>query len=336
MNINPHHSYAGLILLLSGNNLILLFGVCFMSVYTSVSETQMRAFLSQYDLGEFISLKGIAQGVTNTNYFVTTSQGRFVLTLFEVLKQEELPYYLNLMLHLNENGVACPKPVAQRSGRLDAALEGKPACLVSCLHGADVAHPTLEQCRSVGEMLARMHVAGENFPEHMPNPRGKAWWTAEIERLLPLMSYVDATLLKDTVAALNAHDDSVLPSGVIHADLFKDNVLIHGDEVAGFIDFYYACHGNFMYDLAIAINDWARTDANQIDAEYQDALLAGYMSVRPLTQAEHDYLPLAQQAACIRFWVSRLLDFHFPPAGELTFTKNPDVFRDLLLVLQNH
>ena len=168
----------------------------------------------------------------------------------------------------------------------------------------------------------------------MQNPRGKAWWTAEIERLLPLMSYVDATLLKDTVAALNAHDDSDLPHGIIHADLFKDNVLIHGDDVAGFIDFYYACQGNFMYDLAIAINDWARTDANQIDTEFQDALLQGYNSLRSLSAAEQDYLPLAQQAACIRFWVSRLLDFHFPPEGELTFTKNPDVFRDLLLKLQ--
>lgn len=312
----------------------LLCGLCLMSVYTSVSKAQMRLFLQQYDLGEFISLKGIAQGVTNTNYFVTTTQGKFVLTLFEVLRQDELPFYLQLMLHLSENGVACPKPVAQLTGRLDAHIDGKPACLVTCLHGADVAHPTWQQCHSVGEMLAKMHVAGQSFDVPMQNPRGKAWWTAEIERLLPLMSYVDATLLKDTVAALNAHDDSDLPHGIIHADLFKDNVLIHGDDVAGFIDFYYACQGNFMYDLAIAINDWARTDANQIDAEFEEALLAGYQSVRPLSAAEQAYLPLAQQAACIRFWVSRLLDFHFPPEGELTFTKNPDVFRDLLLKLQ--
>lgn len=305
-----------------------------MSVYTSVSEAQMREFLKQYDLGEFISLKGIAQGVTNTNYFVTTSQGRFVLTLFEVLRQDELPFYLQLMLHLSQNNVACPKPVAQLTGRLDAQIAGKPACLVSCLHGADVAHPTVEQCRSVGQMLARMHVASQHFDQHMDNPRGKQWWTTEMERLLPLMSYVDATLLKDTIHTLNQHDDSSLPSGTIHADLFKDNVLIHGDDVAGFIDFYYACHGNFMYDLAIAINDWARTDANQIDSEFQEALLAGYMSERPLSAAEQSHLPLAQQAACIRFWVSRLLDYHFPPAGELTFTKNPDVFRDLLLKLQ--
>ncbi|UOO93172.1 homoserine kinase [Vitreoscilla stercoraria] len=305
-----------------------------MSVYTSVSEAQMRSFLSHYDLGEFTNLKGIAQGVTNTNYFVTTTKGRFVLTLFEVLSQDELPFYLQLMQHLSQNNVACPKPIAQINGQLDANLAGKPACLVSCLHGADVAHPTAEQCHSVGKMLAKMHVAGSHFEQHMDNPRGKAWWTKECERLLPLMSYVDATLLKDTIAKLNAHDDSVLPSGIIHADLFKDNVLLHGDDVAGFIDFYYACHGNFMYDLAIALNDWARTDANHIDAEFQDALLAGYMSVRPLSKAEQQYLPLAQEAACIRFWVSRLLDYHFPPAGELTFTKNPDVFRDLLLKLQ--
>lgn len=305
-----------------------------MSVYTSVNEAQMRDFLSLYDLGEFISLKGIAQGVTNTNYFVSTSRGRFVLTLFEVLRQDELPYYLELMQHLSNNNVACPKPVAQCTGRLDAQLLGKPACLVTCLHGADVAHPTLEQCRSVGQMLARMHLASASFVQHMDNPRYKTWWTTETERLLPLMSYVDATLLKDTIATLNAHDDTNLPAGVIHADLFKDNVLIHGDDVAGFIDFYYACHGNFMYDLAIAINDWARTDANQIDQEFQDALLSGYMSERPLSPEEQAYLPLAQQAACIRFWVSRLLDFHFPPEGELTFTKNPDVFKDLLIRLQ--
>ena len=307
-----------------------------MSVYTSVSDDEMRALLAQYDLGDFVSLVGIAQGVTNSNYFVTTSSGRFVLTIFEVLQQEELPFFLLLKQHLSRNGVACPAPIMRKDGRFDSVLAGKPACLVSCLQGSDTSWPTVEQCFNTGAMLAKMHLAGQSFEMKMDNPRYEAWWRDAAQRLLPVLSREDADLLCDEIAFLAAHPDTGLPRGIIHADLFKDNVLLNGNEVAGFIDFYYACDGNFMYDLAIAVNDWARTASNVLDKTLADGFLRGYESVRSLSAAERDYYSVAQRAGCVRFWVSRLLDFHFPQEGEMTFIKDPNVFRDLLLSVRDN
>lgn len=301
-----------------------------MSVYTSVSDEEMRLFLQNYDLGDFVSLKGIAQGITNTNYFVTTAKGRYVLTIFEELKATELPFFLDLMLHLNENGVACPKPIAQKNQQLAAALHQKPACLVTTLAGKDTDTPSDVQCFNVGAMLAKMHIASTSFTQTMPNPRDAKWWRESAIRLYPYLSEDDSQLLKKIIQFLDENPDNHLPQGIIHADLFKDNVLLDGDHVAGFIDFYYASTGSFVYDIAIAINDWAQTETHTIIESLQKAFLDGYQSVRPLTTDELNYLPIAHKAGCVRFWVSRLLDFHFPPEGELTFTKNPNAFRDLL------
>lgn len=305
-----------------------------MSVYTSVSDDEMRVFLQDYAIGRFVALQGIAQGITNSNYFLTTTHGRYVLTVFEVLQQRELPFFLQLKQHLSQNGVACPAPVARRDGRFDGTLAGKPACLVSCLDGRDTSLPNAAQCFATGAMLATMHLAGQNFPLYMDNPRHAAWWQAASRRLLPHLDADDAALLQDEIAFQAAHPDHALPQGIIHADLFKDNVLLNGDAVAGFIDFYYACNGSFVYDIAIALNDWARLADNRLDADLSAAFLSGYASVRPLTEAEQAYLPVAQRAGCIRFWVSRLLDYHFPQPGEMTFIKDPNAFRDLLLALR--
>ncbi|WP_037588527.1 homoserine kinase [Stenoxybacter acetivorans] len=305
-----------------------------MSVYTSVSDDEMRLFLADYTLGEFIALRGIAQGVTNSNYFLDTTAGTYVLTVFEVLQQAELPFFLLLKQYLSERGVACPAPIARKDGRFDSVLANKPACVVRCLNGHDVSVPTEKQCFHTGAMLAKMHLAVADFPLSMPNPRYDVWWHESAQKLLPHLSQDDAQLLQDEIVFLDRHSGSHLPAGIIHADLFKDNVLLNGDEVAGFIDFYYACRGIFMYDLAIAVNDWAHTADHHLRGDFQAAFLNGYQSVRPLSAAEAAYLPIAQRAGCIRFWVSRLLDYHFPQAGEMTFIKDPNVFRDLLLVLR--
>lgn len=302
-----------------------------MSVYTRVTEQEMRKFLRQYDLGELVSLTGIAQGVTNSNFFVVTDTGRYVLTILEVLQQHELPFFLKLKQFLSKNGVACPAPIPQKNGSLDATLCGKPACLVSCLEGADTSWPTAEQCFHTGAMLAKMHLVGKNFPMKMENPRFDRWWKDCAEKLYPVLDAQDAALLRDEIAFLDAHPDTHLPSGIIHADLFKDNVLLNGNQVAGFIDFYYACNGSFMYDLAIAVNDWARAADNTISPELSTAFMQGYESIRPLTAEEQAYFPTARRAGCIRFWVSRLMDYHFPLEGEMTFIKDPNPFRDLLL-----
>ena len=306
-----------------------------MSVYTSVSDDEMRQLLTRYNLGEFQSLQGIAQGVTNSNYFLHTQSGSYVLTVFETLKAHEVPFFMELTRHLSANGVACPAPITQRNGALTATLANKPACIVEKLNGSDVAYPTAAQCHNTGIMLAKMHQAGASFPQTMPNPRHAKWWTDSAAQLIPHLEPQDAQLLQDEIAHLAQHPDTHLPSGIIHADLFKDNVLLNDDQVAGFIDFYYACNGSFVYDIAIAINDWARTANNHIDPTLQHAFLNGYQSIRRLTPAEQDYLPTAYRAGCIRFWVSRLLDYHFPAEGEMTFIKDPNVFRNLLLAYRS-
>lgn len=303
----------------------------FMSVYTRVDEDEMSRLLENYDIGRLQSLQGIAQGITNSNYFLDTDKGSYVLTVFEALTQKELPFFLKLKKHLSMHGVACPIPLAQRNGNLDAYLMGKPACIVSRLDGHDTSYPTIEQCFYTGVMLAKMHVAGTSFGEHMNNPRHAAWWKESADKLLSFLDKEDMTLLIEEIDFLAKHTDTHLPHGIIHADLFKDNVLLNGNRVAGFIDFYYACYGSFVYDIAIAVNDWARTAENVLDKDLQDAFMRGYETVRPLSVMERDYLPIAHRTGCLRFWVSRLLDFHFPIEGELTFIKDPNVFRDLLM-----
>ena len=302
-----------------------------MSVYTSVSDDEMRQLLTRYPLGGFRSLQGIAQGITNSNFFLHTDSGTYVLTVFETLQAEELPFFMDLTHHLSANGVACPAPIAQKDGSFTATLAGKPACIVEKLSGGDTAYPTEEECFNTGAMLAKMHLASGTFGQKMDNPRHHAWWTEAEGRLRGCLTADDAELLHDEIAHQAANTDTHLPGGIIHADLFKDNVLLDGGRVAGFIDFYYACNGSFVYDLAIAVNDWARDAHHHIVPALQAAFLAGYQSVRPLTQAEQDYIPTAYRAGCLRFWVSRLLDYHFPAEGEMTFIKDPNVFRDLLL-----
>lgn len=307
-----------------------------MSVYTSISDQEMHDFLQAYNIGKFLSLQGIAQGITNSNYFINTSQGRFVLTVFEALTQAELPFFLKLKQHLSQNGVACPTPIPQKNNKLEATLANKPACIVSCLNGTDVSWPTTQQCFNTGKMLAKMHIAGQDFPLHMENPRYLSWWHEASKKLFPLLNKEDSILLKTTVADIDKYPTEHLPNGIIHADLFKDNVLLQGDEVSGFIDFYYACNGSFIYDIAIAINDWARNSNNILDNSLEQAFLSGYEEIRPLTESERLYYPIAKRAGCLRFWVSRLLDFHFPQEGEMTFIKDPNIFRDLLLSFNQH
>jgi homoserine kinase type II len=300
-----------------------------MSVFTVVEDDELSVWLKHYNL-QLVSFEGIAAGVTNTNYFVNTNRGRFVLTLFETLKLEELPFYLHLMSHLSQHGVACPAPLADKNDQMASLLAGRPACLVSCLKGADVADPSVTQCHAVGDMLASMHSAGTSFHYKMDNPRGPHWWSRIAETLYPFMDSADAASLKQEIQFQEQHRFRHLPRGVVHADLFKDNVLLDGDRIAGFIDFYYACNDILIYDVAIALNDWTRTADGEIDAEKARALLAGYQAVRPFNQEEIQAWPVMLRAAALRFWTSRLLDLYQPMPGALTYTKDPGVFQSLL------
>ena len=306
-----------------------------MSVFTSVSIQQLNVWLQDYAIGELIELKGISSGITNTNYFVTTSQSRYVLTLFEQNTLEELPYFIDLMSHLAAHGVPCPQPIADKAGVSLHMLNGRPATLISCLTGQDVEVPNVTQCAAVGTVLAQMHIAGQSFDrpsshQHSHNSRGADWRTKTAQQVMPHLIAADQQLLQNELAFQNALDTTQLAMGVIHADLFRDNVLFDGDKIGGLIDFYYAYHGVLAYDLAITVNDWCVHADGRLDAPRLNAMLQAYQAVRPFSQAEHEAWPSLLRIAALRFWLSRLYDQIYPQAGELTHAKNPDQFKNIL------
>lgn len=306
-----------------------------MSVFTSVSVQQLQVWLQDYAIGELVDLKGVSSGITNTNYFVTTSQNKYVLTLFEHNTLAELPYFIDLMSHLATQGIPCPRPIADSAGVSLHMLNGKPAALVSCLNGRDVESPSAVQCAEVGVVLAQMHLAGlsfaEQFPQHQShNQRGEDWRVHTAAQVMPHLPAADQQLLQETMDFQATFNTAHLPMGVIHADLFRDNVLFEGDKVGGFIDFYYACHGVLAYDLAIAVNDWCVQADGSFDTQKLAAMLDAYQSVRPLNPAELQAWAGLLSIAALRFWLSRLYDQIYPQAGELTHAKDPDHFKRIL------
>lgn len=301
-----------------------------MSVFTTVGTDDIIPFLQRYSLGQLVELKGISAGVTNTNYFVTTTHGKYVLTLFETLRADELPFYVNLMVHLAQHGIAVAAPIANLQHQYVDELNGKPTLLVPCLPGAVIDMPNATQCSQVGEMLAQMHLAAASYSAHMPNPRGPTWWSSIAQTMYPYMNEADAAQLHAEVQLQSEHQHDSLPKGVIHADLFRDNALMNGEQVGGFIDFYYACNDVLLYDLAITLNDWCVLENGDIDDERATAMLSAYQSVRPLNTEEIQAWPIMLRAAALRFWVSRLLDFYQPAAGEMTFAKDPSHFQRVI------
>jgi homoserine kinase type II len=304
-----------------------------MAVFTTVSETDLGAWLANYSLGALLELQGIPEGIQNTNYFVTTSNGRFVLTLFEKLTATELPFYLNLMAHLSRHGIPCPCPMADLHNRFLGELNGKPACIVSRLSGKSVTQPTLENCAAMGAMLGQMHSAGQSFVEQIPDPRGAAWRGEATQQVLKFLSAQDAIMLEHEVELHARHPLGNIPRGIIHADLFRDNVLMDGERVGGLVDFYFACTGNLLYDVAITVNDWCMDSEGKLNAERTRAMLNAYHVVRPFTEKEAEVWPRALRIAALRFWISRLYDLHLPRDGELVVPRNPEPFKR---ILQNH
>lgn len=301
-----------------------------MSVFTTVTPDQLQAWLENYPLGKLLDLKGIASGITNTNYFVTTERGRYVLTLFEHNGADELPYFLNLMAHLAGHGVPCPQPVADNAGAYLGELNGKPAALVSCLRGSSLETPTPHHCAEVGAFLARMHAAGLSFPATMENPRGPHWWNVTAAAVLPFLDATQHALLEAELAHQAGFRGLELPRGVIHADLFRDNVLFDGDQLGGAIDFYYACNDVLAYDLAIAVNDWCVHADGALDQARLQAMLTAYQAVRALNQAERAAWPALLRAGALRFWLSRLYDFHLPRDAEMLTPHDPGHFERIL------
>jgi homoserine kinase type II len=301
-----------------------------MSVYTTVTEAELTVWLNDYSLGQLLELQGIASGIENTNYFVTTRNGRFVLTLFEKLSADELPFYLNLMAHLARHGIPCPAPVANRHNQFLGILNNKPACIVSRLTGKSITAPTLIHCAAMGEMLAQMHIAGMSFSQVMPNPRGALWRQNTARQVLPFIDAAQSTLLNNEVALHAQQNKRALPQGLIHADLFRDNVLMNEDRIGGLIDFYFACTDALLYDVAITVNDWCINSDGTLDTARAQTFLRAYHAVRPFDENEHAAWPQMLRLGALRFWLSRLFDLHQPRDGELIHAHDPGHFERIL------
>jgi homoserine kinase type II len=302
-----------------------------MSVFTTVTEEQASAWLRNYSIGSLVELEGILSGIENTNYFLTTSHSRFVLTLFEKLTPSELPFYLHLMAHLSNHGVPAPKPIANLENEFLGELNGKPAAIVTCLPGEPVMDPQPRHCALVGEQLADMHLSGMTFKQRLDNLRCARWWTSVAPKIYPFLDDADKDLLRSEIDFQAGISREGLPRGPVHADLFRDNVLFDGESVGGIIDFYFACVDSLIYDVAITVNDWCSNPDATLDNERTCSTLRAYDSVRSFTEAERAVWPAMLRAAALRFWVSRLYDFHLPRPGELTHAHDPEPFRRILL-----
>jgi homoserine kinase type II len=303
-----------------------------MSVYTTVTPDELDAWLARYTFGALVDLAPIAAGIENTNYFVTTERGRFVLTLYERLPADELPFYLNLMAHLAKAGVEVPAPAPDRTGALFSHLNGRPAGLVSRIDGAPVERPSAEACAAVGDALARLHLASQSYRARLTNRRGPAWWRQAARAVRVFVTPEQNELLTNEVRFQTGFGKGTLPKGAIHGDLFCDNVLFADGRVAGIIDFGFAATDFFAYDLAIAVNDWCveGNGSGALDDARMMAMVAAYHAVRALTDDERVQWTALLRAAALRFWLSRLYDLYLPRPGELTHAHDPAPFERIL------
>jgi len=298
-----------------------------LAVYTHVSAEALAAFLTQFDVGELVSAKGIAEGVENSNYLVDTTQDRFILTLYEKrVAAQDLPYFMALLDHLADKGLPVPPAIKDRDGREIHKLEGRPACLIKFLSGVSVSHPTPQQAHAAGAALGEMHAALADFAPTRANSMGAATWRPLFERCREGLDRIDPTLPARAEAAVAAVLDrwpDDLPVATIHADLFPDNVLMRGDRVTGLIDFYFACTDIRAFDLAIMHSAWAFDSNQALRHDVSAALLAGYQDSFGLTDAERANFPLLAQGACLRFFLSRAWDWLNTPADALVTRKDP-------------
>ena len=305
-----------------------------MAVYTEVSDEALSDFIALYDIGEVVSFKGIAEGVENSNFLLRTDKSQFILTLYEKrVRAEDLPFFVGLMEHLAERGVTCPQPVRNRLGEALGQLAGRPAALVTFLDGLWIRRPNVGHCGEVGEALARMHLAGADFPLHRFNALSLEGWPALFQAAKARANEVAPHLREECAAELGflgAHWPKSLPSGVIHADLFNDNVFFLGQKLSGLIDFYFACNDALAYDLAICLCAWCFEPDNAFNVSKGRAMISGYERVRTLKDAEIEALPVLARGASLRFMLTRLVDWLNVPPGAKVAPKNPLEYRDKL------
>lgn len=306
-----------------------------MAVFTEVGFDEAADLMAKLQLGRLLEFKGIVSGIENTNYFATTERGAYVLTLFERLTHEQLPFYLHLMKHLAHRNVPVPEPQADARGEILFTLKGKPAAVVDKLRGGHQLAPAVAHCEQVGAMLARMHKAGRDYPREQPNLRGLGWWAETVPTVLPFMQGAQRELLETELSFQQALAHTAaykaLPRGPIHADLFRDNVMFEADELTGFFDFYFAGCDTFLFDIAVCLNDWCiDIDSGRFDEERANAFVAAYDRERRLSGDELRLLPALLRAGALRFWISRLWDFHLPRDASMLNAHDPSHFERVL------
>lgn len=301
-----------------------------MSVYTVVNQSELEVFLQDFDLGELLKFEGISAGIENTNYFVDTTKGRFVLTIFEHHSFEELPYFLDIMAFMAEHQIPTAHPKPTQSGAYLNPLKGKPAALVERLVGAGVENPSVKQCEVMANNLAKFHLAGQAYQQHRDNDRDLEWAKQTYDLVASYLPDDEKAMIQAEIDYQGAVDWAHLPQSVIHADLFCDNALFNGDDLSGIIDLYYACNGAMLYDIAVMVNEWCRLEDLSLCPEKTSQALAAYQNLRPFQEAETQAWQAALRMGALRFFLSRLKDKHMPREGEMTQIKDPNVFKSLL------
>ena len=298
-----------------------------MAVYTDVAAEDLGAFLADYDIGELLAYKGIAEGVENSNFLVHTSHGYFILTLYEKrVAAKDLPFFLGLMEHLHARGITCPQPVKNRKGEVLGQVAGRPAAVITFLDGMWIRRPTPGHCAALGEALAKLHLAGLDFKTSRANALSVEGWRLLYESCRARANEVQRDLQQALAAELSHLEQAwprQLPQGVIHADLFPDNVFFLGSELSGLIDFYFACTNSLAYDVAICLNAWCFETDHSYNVTKGRSLLQAYAQVRPLSEAERNALPLLARGAASRFLLTRLVDWFDVPPGALVRPKDP-------------
>ncbi len=299
-----------------------------MAVYTDVAADELAAFLASYDIGELMSYKGIAEGVENTNFLLHTSKGSFILTLYEKrVAKDDLPFFLALMSHLASRGISCPQPVKMRDGTMLGTLAGRPAAIIDFLEGVWPRKPNVAQCAGIGEGLAKLHLAGQDFTMPRANALSVSGWRPLFNVAAPRADEVQHGLRDLIATELNYLESGVwpkdLPEGIIHADLFNDNAFFLGDQLSGIIDFTFACNDMLAYDVAICLNAWCFEADHSFNVTKARAFLSAYEQVRKLSEAEQGALPLLARGASLRFLLTRLVDFLNVPEGALVRPKDP-------------
>jgi len=303
-----------------------------MSVYTRLTKEELEQLLSHYEIGNFVNIEGISEGITNSNYYLTTSKNKYILTIFED-PNLNLNYAIELMDILAGNKIPCPTPIRTKKGEQVLNLTGKPTSIFTLLPGKTITNitPSVNMCKQIGETLAKLHMHSKELTRYDVGLRDNDWFNRMEEKLKPFLDKDDIHLISNEI--LNQRDcvNKNLPKGIIHSDLFRDNAMFIGEELTGVIDFYYACNGYYLYDLAIITNDWCLKDDRKIDFVRQNALIKSYDKIRKIEPIEKTMWPKVLRHAALRFWLSRLHDKHYPTKGEMTHVLDPNEFKLILI-----